>query len=151
MQLPIKIDELKEAVIRNSKSSECVYYLDTNTGKIVIETGEGDPMDIDGNFLYLDGYLIEEFPDKNRFIRLTSNKYCNDYHDMQAFIYNIKSRWLRNKLENIIDSYQAFQRFQNILDRETEKYEWSNFRNKQLEKRVLQWLKFQGIEIHRGI
>ena len=70
---------------------------------------------------------------------------------MQAFIYNIKSRWLRNKLENIIDSYQAFQRFQNILDRETEKYEWSNFRNKQLEKRVLQWLKFQGIEIHRGI
>ncbi len=58
MQLPIKIDELKEAVIRNSKNSECVYFLDTSSGKIIIETAEGDPMDIDGNFLYLDGYLI---------------------------------------------------------------------------------------------
>ena len=147
MQLPIKIDELKEAVIRNSKSSECVYYLDTNTGKIVIETGEGDPMDIDGNFLYLDGYLIEEYPDKKRFIRLSSNESGNDYHDMQAFISTIHSRWLRNKLEKTIDSYKAFQRFQEILQRETQKYQWSNFRNKQLERSVLQWLKSNGIEI----
>jgi len=149
MQLPIKIDELKEAVIQNSKNSECVYYLDTSTGKIIIETREGDPMDIDGNFLYLDGYLIEEFPDKKRFIRLTSNESGNDYHDMQAFIYTIKSRWLRNKLENTIDSYKAFQRFQEILRRETEKYKWSNFRNKQLEKSVLQWLDSQGMEMRR--
>lgn len=147
MQFPIKIDELKEAVIQNSKNSECFYYLDTSTGKIIIETAEGDPMDIDGNFLYLDGYLIEEYPDKKRFIRLTSNECGNDYHDMQAFISTIQSKWLRNKLENTIDSYKAFQRFQQILQREAKKYEWLNFKNKQLEKSVLKWLKSAGIEI----
>lgn len=149
MQLPIKIDELKEAVIQNSKDSECVYYLDTSTGKIIIETSEGDPMDIDGNFLYLDGYLIEEYPDKKRFIRLSSNEFSNDYHDMQAFISTIQSRWLRNKLENTVDSYKSFQRFQAILQRETQKYQWLNFRNKQLERSVLQWLESTGIEIWR--
>ncbi|MEL6458224.1 MAG: UPF0158 family protein [Cyanobacteria bacterium J06636_27] len=147
MQFPIKIDELKEAVIRNSKNSECVYYLDTSTGKIIIETAEGDPMDIDGNFLYLDGYLIEEYPDKKRFIRLSSNESGNDYHDMQAFVSTIQSKWLRNKLENTIDSYKAFQRFQQILQREAKKYEWLNFKNKQLEKSVLKWLESTGIEI----
>lgn len=148
MELPITIDELKEAFIRNSKNNECTYYLDTTTGKIILEVGDGDPMDINANFLYLDGYSIEEFPDKTRFIQLPSNEYSNDYHDIQAFITTIKSTWLRNKLESTIVSYQAFQRFQSILKRETKKYEWSNFRNQQLEKRVLQWLESQGIEMN---
>ena len=149
MQLPIKIDELKEAFANCCQNSECIYYLDTTTGKIIINNGSGDPINIDGDFLYLDGYSIEEFPDKRRFIRLPSNEYCNDYYDMQAFIITIKSRWLRNKLKNIIDSYQAFQRFQNILERETQNYQWSNFRSKQLEKRVLQWLESQEMEMGR--
>ena len=147
MQLPIEIDELKEAFANCCQNSECIYYLDTTTGKIIIDNGSGDPMNIDGDFLYLDGYSIEEFPDKRRFIRLPSNEYCNDYYDMQAFIITIKSRWLRNKLENIIDSYQAFQRFQNILEREAQKYQSLNFGSKQLEKRVLQWLESQEIEM----
>ncbi len=147
MQLPIEIDELKEAFTNYCKNSECIYYLDTTSGKIVIDNGSGDPMNINGDFLYLDGYSIEEFPDKRRFIRLPSNEDCSDYHDMQAFVITIKSRWLRNKIENTIDSYQAFQRFQNILKRETQKYQWSNFRNTQLEKSVLQWLDSQEMEI----
>lgn len=143
MKLPMEIDELKERFTYHCKNSECIYYLDTITGKIIIDNGSGDPMDINGDFLYLDGYSIEEFPDVRRFLRLPSNKYCNDYYDMQAFILTIKSKWLRNKLKNIIDSYQAFQRFQNILLPEAQKYQWSNFRSKQLEKRVLQWLESQ--------
>lgn len=147
MQLPIEIDELKEAFSNCTQDSECIYYLDTTTGKIVIDNGNGDPMNINGDFLYLDGYSIEEFPNRKRFIRLPSNEYSNDYADMQAFITTIKSRWLRNKLESTIDSYQAFQRFQDILERETQKYQWSNFRSKQLEKRVLQWLESQEMEL----
>ncbi|MEM6754034.1 MAG: UPF0158 family protein [Cyanobacteria bacterium P01_C01_bin.38] len=147
MQLPIKIDELKEAFANRYQNSECIYYLDTTTGKIIIDNGSGDPMHVNGDFLYLDGCSIEEFPDKKRFIRLPSNQYCNDYYDMQAFFTTIKSKWLRNKLENKIDSYQAFKRFQDILERETQKYQWSNFRSKQLEKRVLQWLESQEMDI----
>ncbi len=143
MQLPLQIDELKEAFTNSCENSECIYYLDTTSGKIVIDNGNGDPMNINGDFLYLDGYSIEEFPDKRRFLRLPSNEYSNDYYDMQAFIITIKSRWLRNKIENTIDNYQAFQRFQNILEREAQKYQWSNFRNTQLEKRVLRWLDSQ--------
>lgn len=143
MKLPMEIDELKEAFTNHCKNSECIYYLDTITGKIIIDNGSGDPMDIYGDFLYLDGYSIEEFPDPRRFLRLPSNESCNDYYDMQAFIITIKSKWLRNKLKNIIDSYQAFQRFQNILAPVAQKYQWSNFRNKQLEKCVLQWLESQ--------
>jgi len=145
MHLPIEIDDLKEAFIENAENHECIYYLDTTTGKIIIDNSSGDPIDINGNFLYLDGYSIEEFPDKRRFIRLPSNEYCHDYHDMQAFIISIKSRWLRNKIKHTIDSYQAFRRFQDILKREAQKHEWSNFRNKQLEQRVLQWLESQGV------
>ncbi|AFY54777.1 Uncharacterized protein family (UPF0158) [Rivularia sp. PCC 7116] len=147
MQLPIEIDELKEAFTNYCENSGCKYYLDTTTGKIILDNGSGDPMDIDGNFLYLDGYSIEEFPDKRRFIRLPSSKSCDEYYEIQAFIFTIKSEWLRNKLENTIDSYQAFQRFQDILKREASKYELSNFRSKQLEKLVLKWLESTGIEI----
>ncbi|MEO1559956.1 MAG: UPF0158 family protein [Cyanobacteria bacterium J06632_19] len=147
MQLPIEIDELKEAFTNYCDNTECIYYLDTSTGKIILENGSGDPIDIDGNFLYLDGYSIEEFPDKKRFIRLPSNKSCDEYYDIQAFTIAIESQWLRNKLENTIGSYQAFQRFQDILKREASNYEYSNFRNKLLEKVVLKWLDSTGIEI----
>lgn len=147
MQLPLKIDELKEAFTNCYKNSECIYYLDTTTGKIIIDNGSGDPMNMNGDFLYLDGYSIEEFPEQMRFIRLPSNEYCHDYYDMQAFMITIKSRWLRNKIENTIDSYQAFQRVQNILKQEAQTYQWSNFINTQLEKRVLQWLDSQEMEM----
>ncbi|MBV6626685.1 MAG: hypothetical protein KI793_27735 [Rivularia sp. (in: Bacteria)] len=146
MQLPIEIDELKEAFTYYCENSECIYYLDTTTGKIILDNGSGDPMNIDGNFLYLDGYSIEEFPNKKRFIRLPSNKSCDEYYELQAFIIEIESQWLRNKIENTIDSYQAFQRFQKILQREASEYEWSNFRTKQLEKLVLKWLESTEIE-----
>ena len=147
MQLPIEIDELKEAFTSYRDNTECIYYLDTTTGKIILENGSGDPIEIDGNFLYLDGYSIEEFPDKRRFIRLPSNKCCDEYYNIQAFIITIESQWLRNRLENTIDSYQAFQRFQDILQPEISKCEWSNFRSKQLEKVVLKWLESTAIEI----
>ena len=110
----------------------------------------GDPMDINGHFLYLDGYSIEEFPDKERFIRLPSNGYFHDSHEMKVFMAKIQCRWLRNKLENVIDSYKVFQRFQNILRREAEKYGQLDFKNKQLEKRILQWLESQMMEIGIG-
>ena len=147
MYSPIEIDDLKEAFIHNSNNCECIYYLDTTTGKIVIDNGYGDPMDIDGNFLYLDGYSIEEFVDNNRFIRLSSNDNCHDYRDMQVFINEIESIWLRNKLENIVYTYKVFQRFKDIVEGEAEKYGWFDFRSKQLEKRILQWLDSQGIEV----
>jgi hypothetical protein len=147
MRLPIEIDDLKEAFTKNPSEHQCIYYLDTITGKIILQTGDCDPMDIDGNFLYLDGYPIEEFPSKYRFLRLPSNKRCYDYDDMQLFITTIQSGWLRNKLEITIDSYKAFQRFQDILQQETENYQWSDFTIKQLEKRVLQWLESQEMEI----
>lgn len=142
MQLPIKIDELKEAFTKYSAKCECIYYLDTTTGKIIIDNGSGDPMDINGCFLYLDGYSIEDFPDKERFIQLSSN----DSRDIQAFIITIKSKWLRNKIENTIHSYKVFQRFQEILQREKDS-QWLSFRSKQLEKSVLQWLDSQGVGI----
>ncbi len=144
MHLPIEIDDLKEAFTKNPKEHQCIYYLDTTTGKILLQTGDCNPMDIDGNFLYLDGYPIEEFPDKHRFLRLPSNKHCEDYYDMQLFLTTIPSGWLRDKLEITIDSYKAFQRFQDILQRE-ENYEWLDFKTKQLEKRVLRWLNSQEI------
>ncbi|MEO1374043.1 MAG: UPF0158 family protein [Cyanobacteria bacterium J06635_10] len=147
MQLPIKINDLKAAFINNSNNSECIYYLDTTTGKIILENGDADPMDINGGFLYLDGYCIEDFPDRNRFIRLPSNDERDDCDDMQAFIATIQSRWLRNRLENIIDSYKAFQRFQDILRREADKDELWDFRSQQLEKSLLQWLDSQGVEM----
>lgn len=147
MHLPIEIDDLKEAFNKNPKKCECIYYLETTTGKIILQTGDCDPMDINGNFLYLDGYRIEEFPDKQRFIRLPSNGSCEDEYDMRIFITTIQSQWLRNKLETIIDSYKAFQRFQKMVKQETEKYEWSDFRSKQLEKAVLQWLESQKMEM----
>ncbi|MGD1914468.1 MAG: hypothetical protein ACFB2X_27620 [Rivularia sp. (in: cyanobacteria)] len=147
MQLPIKINDLKEAFINNSTNGECIYYLDTTTGKIILDNGDADPIDINGSFLYLDGYCIEDFPDNNRFIRLPSNDERDDCYDMQAFIATIQSKWLRNRLENIIDNYKAFQRFQDILQREVEKDELWDFKSKQLEKCLSQWLDSQGVEM----
>ena len=44
MELSIKIDELKEAFSHYSEKSECIYYFDTSTGKIILENGGGDPI-----------------------------------------------------------------------------------------------------------
>jgi hypothetical protein len=157
MKLNINSIDLRMAV--EDTRGEANYYLDKNTGKIIV--------DLDSYF-YIDGsslereieedFYDESFPDNPRYIEIPSikaiDKATEDFYDMQIFIDAIDNFELKKQLQNIvyskIDRQDALNKFLAIMNRKPERKQWLIFRESREEKRtdefIDRWLKSQNIE-----
>jgi hypothetical protein len=82
-----------------------------------------------------------------RFIRIPHVESHDAYEDMESFIETVQDARLQDRLWNAIRGKGAFRRFKDTLyDYPGERERWFTFTNAQMRRRVLDWLRDEGIE-----
>jgi hypothetical protein len=170
-KLKLDLSELIEAF--DSGMAEASYYLDRDTGEVVLVTDEtrgelnalyrqiGDIEDQDGNRL-AEALSTSSLPDwqvepvrraeivergfGTRFVEVPRADSREGYGDMQAFVETIRDQRLRERLSDALIGRGAFRRFKDVLLRFPEERErWFAFKDARTRERVLAWLDSQGI------
>ena len=170
----LKVDLAELEIACESGATEASYYLDTETGEVVLVTDETrsglvalseqvydaageervpfadllarrDLTDRQKNAL-ADALRVESgFGD--RFIRVEPEDAHAAYRDMEAFIETVDDRRLRNRLQDAIAGRGAFRRFKNVLlDDAHERERWFAFKSARLRERIVDWLRSEGVE-----
>jgi hypothetical protein len=161
-----------------SASWEASFYLDTETGKVLIVTEETRRMHDDFNEMYggadntLDELedvvgrrgLTEDLQSDlklaheiergfgTRYIKVPETDSIEGYADMKAFIETVTDARLQETLWIAIRGKGAFGRFKAVLlDRPAERDRWHAFKDAQVRQRVLDWLAEEGIEAEKII
>lgn len=118
------------------------YYLDLETG---------DPLLVSDEFMDTNETeeIYERLDDKpERYLSIPTESSREGYEDMVVFTESLKDGNLKDKLWIALNGKGAFRRFKNVLLSYPEKREeWFKFQNKSLEKRVMEWLEENEIEI----
>lgn len=171
-QLEIKWYELEDAF--EAQSFEMAYYLDTETGEVLMildedryhhqETYEkyADPddmenFDIEAALAQSDladwqkqqvlAVELVEAHSGGRVIAVPDRPNYEAYNEMQDFIYTIEDERLHNWLLDVTQGRGAFRRFRDVLERHpAERERWFAFRDNRLRQRILDWLEAAGIE-----
>ncbi len=171
-RLKVDMDGLDDAF--NNSSIELAYYLDQQTGEVVMVTDEIRRT--------LDE-IYEELPEEedwadgafeaavskrdlpaweeealsiahmveaglgDRYIEIPRAESRDGYNDMEEFIATVDDRGLLNRLEDAIRGKGAFRRFKNVLlGHPGEQARWFQFRDSRVHDRILEWLEEEGIE-----
>ena len=171
-KLKIDLPELVSAF--EESSPELNFYLDLETGEVVLVTeetrgeiervyaimygGGEEPLmsfdtaleqsgaaDWEQEALHTADLVEKGFGE--RFIEIPSDESRDGYRDMAAFIDTVQNRRLQDHLERAIQGKGAFRRFKDtLLDDPTERERWFAFQNERLHQRVLEWLAGEEIE-----
>jgi hypothetical protein len=137
-RLKIDLGELSDAMEDNSYEHE--YYLDTETGELLMLSAD---MDVEEAGELRD--RIDEEPDRYKALAKVSSH--EGYRDMEEFIEAVEDDHLRELLEVAINGRGAFRRFKDLLARFPEEREdWFRFKDDRLMERALEWLEEIGIE-----
>lgn len=171
-KLKVDLGEL-EAAFENA-SWEASYYLDLETGQVVMITGETSR---DLERIYEETYdatkeeqiplpdilqqsdlrdwqkqvLLEadqvEAGYGTRYIRVPHADSHEAYRDMERFIATVQDERLRDCLWRAISGRGAFRYFKDVLyDYPRERENWFEFSDARVRQRVLNWLESEGIE-----
>ena len=172
-RLEVDLGEL--AVAMDSYSYGMNYYLDLETGRVVMVTDETDReleeildkiCDEDGEQVtsladYLQGRddmrdwvkesLLEaglvEQGDGTRFIGVEPDDSRQGYRDMERFIATVDDPRLQDHLWSAIRGRRAFRYFKDVLlDHPAVRERWFEFKGDQIWQRMLDWLDYLGIE-----
>jgi predicted nucleotidyltransferase len=136
-------------------SWETSYYLDRETGEVILLTSEelgyvDEPPDWplpewqqeavkQAEKIWLDG--------GKRYLHVPDADSREGYGDMEDFIATVEDEHLRQLLWVAINGRGAFRRFKDILyDHSRERNRWFSFGDAQVRRRVLDWLESEGIE-----
>jgi hypothetical protein len=171
-KVKVDLDELVSAF--DDGSPELTFYLDTDTGEVVLVTdetrrelekiyeemyGEGDePVvafeevlrqrnlpDWQQEELRTADLVEEDFG--TRFVKVPKAESRDGYSDMEAFIDTVQDRCFQNRLSRAIQGRGAFRRFKDTLfDDPRERERWFAFQNEDVLQRVLEWLEDEEIE-----
>lgn len=172
-KLNVDLDEL--AVALSNASYEMRYYLDLETGEVVLIPGEfsreleyayEEIYDEEGNrIITLEEYLEEEcayewqrevilLADQveqmygSRYISIEEDDPHTDYRDMERFIRTVEDDEVRNRLWRAIQGRGAFRYFKDVLyDYPEVRQAWFAFKDARQEQRMVRWLEEQGIEV----
>jgi hypothetical protein len=172
-KLKINIIDLESAFEHHDPMMEFSYYLDLETGEVVMTTGEerrllediyeqyGDPEsgEVDWSTIlpqldipeWRKGTLAEadqvEAGYGTRYIAIPQIESYDDYNDMVAFIGTVSNPSLQARLEQAISGRGAFRYFKDVLlDYPKERERWFRFQDERMHQRVLEWLDEEGIE-----
>ena len=170
-KLPVDLDEL--AYIFDANETELTWYLDLETGQILLITDEtryqlesiidqyGDEdgqIDLETALAELDlsateqqelraAYQIETAFGE-RYIRVPAGEQRQGYKDMADFIDTVQDARLKIRLQQAINKRGAFRNFKDALATyPSERERWFAFKNARAQQRVLTWLEDEGIEI----
>jgi len=169
----LKVDLLELEVAFGNASYEMNYYLDTQTGEVILVTGEmrreleeiykqaeGEDED-DASIEKLvqasdapewmkpDLLLLHqmESDSADRYIPVPKADSHEGYADMEDFIATVRDRRLQDRLWDAIRGRGAFRRFKDVLlDHPRERERWFAFSDARRRERVLEWLESEGIE-----
>lgn len=171
-RLKIDLDELEIAL--ENASWEMSYYLDLETGEILMTTEEArwelesiyeefyDPENPEA-FDITEVVAQSDLPDwrqqmvleadqieagyGSRFISIPQADSHEGYRDMEDFIHTVRDERLQNRLWRAIKGRGAFRYFKDVLlDYPRERERWFKFRDDRTRQRALDWLESVGIE-----
>ena len=170
-QLKINLSDLEDAF--DSDGEMLSYYLDTETGEIILITEEirGAWESISESYYdeetqtidWEKAFEAEQTPDwmregvqaaeqveagfGSRIIAIPAQDSHEGYRDMEDFNATVGSPRLQERLERAISGRGAFRNFKNVLlDHPAERERWFKFKDEQVQQRMLDWLEAQGIE-----
>ena len=172
-RLSVDLDDLQEAF--ESASDTMRYYLDVETGQIVLTTedsrieleqiykqiyGKGDERL--GEFEsalancglpdWLAGMVREAHQVEQgygtRYIAIPGSETRESYDDMAAFVETVSDARFHNRLAHAIQGGGAFRRFKDALfERPAERKRWFEFSAARERERLLEWLEEEHIEL----
>lgn len=169
--MKIDIGELVNAY--DMHDFEGSYYLDKQTGEILVVTDEADAIaddiydtlgeDVSPEQIteYFAGradihdwqaddarVALRVSRDAERMLTVPKVETRDAYRDMEAFVATMPDRALRDRLEDAIEGRGAFGRFKRALESDDGARErWFAFKDERLRERVLEWLADEGIAI----
>lgn len=173
-QLKITLADLETAFENHDALLEISYFLDLETGEVVMTTGEERDLleeiyekyrDPETNTvdwtkilpqLDIPDWQKETLPNADRieagygtrYITIPPEESYAGYNDMAAFIETLTQPHLQSQLERAIHGKGAFRNFKNVLlDHPKERELWFQFRGEQLRQRIFDWLETEGIEL----
>lgn len=139
-----------------TQSFEMNQYLDTETGKIVMVTGEAD------GYAEEDDEDLQDLPDWQRkevelarlieqewkrFLIIQPHPSHEGYRLMERFIATVRNPRARDLLSRAIEGRGAFRRFKDtVAEFPAEEKRWYAFRDYELELDAQDWLESHGIE-----
>ena len=137
--LKIDLDELCSAM--EDSSDEHSYYLDPETGKLLL---------IANNMDYEETKKLRDKIDDNfdRYEQLPKAQSYEGYEDIEDFIGTISDDNLLELLHLAVNGKGAFRRFKDVLQGYPEERErWFQFKNDKLKQRALEWLENIGVSL----
>jgi len=118
------------------------FYLDVKIGELLrisdefMETAETERI-----YERLDS-------EPERYLSIPTKSSREGYRDMVAFTESLEDENLKEKLCIALNGRGAFRRFKDVLlSHPKKREEWFKFQNKSLEKRVVEWLEENEIEL----
>ena len=172
----LKVDLSELEVAFDDASWERSYYLDLETGKVLMVTEEirqelervyeeAMPEDRTDEEVDLTPILDrlqspewekEALQEANevekgfgtRYISIPRSESSEAYGDMEEFITTVEDEHLVELLEVAINGKGAFRRFKDVLaNYPAERERWFHFKDKRIRERMLEWLKDERIEL----
>lgn len=171
----LKIDLTELAYAFENSDWETDYFLDLETGKIVMvrestfrdleniiddleEEEQEDEIDLPDALDEMDledwerRVILQADRVKNGFDERYLSVPLSDSHeaflDMEAFISEMKNEKVKNRLSQALHGRHPFRRFvDTLVSFPVERELWFSFKQERLQKRILEWLSSEGIEI----
>jgi hypothetical protein len=144
-EVSVDLDELCAAF--NDASSELRYFLDTETGEMILVSDMLDQDEMQQQLAEIDA------ADMGRYLAVPLADSHKAYRDMEDFIATVRDEPLQDLLSLAIQGRGAFRRFKDVLLGHPEtRQRWFDFEAARLEARVRQWLADEGCApVSRGI
>lgn len=170
----LKLDLAEVASAMENGSWELDYYLDLETGAVVMVS---DEIRRELEEIYQEFYRPEQEETFNlaeilqqrdlpewhkqallesdqveqgygtRYLAIPHADSHQGYHDMEDFIFTVSNRRLQDRLGQAIEGRGAFRRFKDVLaSYPHERERWFAFKDERIRQRVLDWLESAGIE-----
>ncbi|QDG52145.1 hypothetical protein FIV42_15760 [Persicimonas caeni] len=140
---------------RENASFEVEWYLDTDTGKVLmfgpdIPAADDEPRDNDPDWVKeAHAQRVEAWNDTTgRYLAVPSAGSEEGWQDMDAFIATVDDDELREALAEAIRGRGAFRRFKDVLTRApAERQRWFDFKQQRTDERIRHWLAGNGFEL----
>lgn len=136
IELKLDMDELSFAW--EDPSSDCTYYLDSDTGSIVMVRPDLDDV----------SDLREEIElQPNRFIFIPKPKPNQVELDLSDFCFTLTDTKLKSILEMAMESPNKYSAVRSVLQKVPGEWErWEDWKKQSARQRALRWLEAQGIK-----
>jgi hypothetical protein len=137
----VRVDFEELALAFDNASSEQTYFLDTETGELVLVSDLMDSEEEEELRASMEGDASQ------RYLQVPLAEPGVGYRDMERFIASLNDKRLQELLEVAIQGRGAFRRFKDVLaGHPAELEQWFAFKAASLETRAREWLAAERCE-----